>query len=123
MGIMMLKQSFNSINRFIRTLGGSKLLVCLLLAGAILLPYLQVKDHGFVTWDDDQYITQNHEVQAGLTWQGVKWAFTTMQSSNWHPLTWLSHMLDCQLYGMHPSGDHLTNVGFHLANTILLFLF
>ncbi len=68
MGIMMLKQSFNSINRFIRTLGGSKQLVCLRLAGAILLPYLQVKDHGFVTWDDDQYITQNHEVQAGLTW-------------------------------------------------------
>ena len=104
-------------------MGGLKLLVCLLLAGAIFLPYLQVKDHSFVSLDDDQYVTENHEVQAGLTWQGVKWAFTTMQAYNWHPLTWLSHMLDCQLYGLHPSGHHLTNVAFHLANTILLFLF
>ncbi len=104
-------------------LGGLKLLVCLLLAGAILLPYLQVKDHGFITLDDPMYVTENHEVQAGLTWQGVKWAFTTMQSSNWHPLTWLSHMLDCRLYGLHPPGHHMTNVAFHLADTILLFLF
>ena len=62
-------------------------------------------------------------VRAGLTWPGVKWAFTAVHSSNWHPLTWLSHMLDCQLYGLNPRGHHLTNVVFHLANTLLLFLF
>lgn len=62
-------------------------------------------------------------VLAGLTWQGVKGAFTALHACNWHPLTWLSHMLDCQLYGLWSGGHHLTNVAFHLANTILLFLF
>jgi len=110
-------------SRLWRTTGGLQLLLCLLLAGAILLPYIQVKDHGFITFDDDLYVTGNPLVRAGLTWPGVKWAFTAMHSSNWHPVTWLSHMLDCQLYGMWPGGAHLTNVFFHLANTILLFLF
>jgi tetratricopeptide (TPR) repeat protein len=111
------------ITGFFRTTRGFKLLICLLLAGAVLVPYVQVRDHVFITFDDDLYVTANPMVRAGLTWQGVKWAFTTLHSSNWHPLTWLSHMLDAQLYGLQPRGHHLTNVAFHLANTILLFLF
>jgi hypothetical protein len=97
--------------------------ICLLLAGVTLVPYLQVIDHNFITLDDDLYVTNNPPVLAGLTWQGVKWAFTAQHSSNWHPLTWLSHMLDSELYGSWAGGHHLTNILFHLANTILLFLF
>jgi tetratricopeptide (TPR) repeat protein len=100
-----------------------KLLICLLLAGAALLAYVQVRNFDFITFDDDMYVYQNPMVRAGLTWAGLKWAFTAVHSSNWHPLTWLSHMLDCQLYGMWPGGHHLTNIFFHLANTLLLFLF
>ena len=100
-----------------------KLLVCLFLLGATLLPYVQVKDHDFTTFDDDMYVTNNPMVRAGLTWQGVKWAFTAVHSSNWHPVTWLSHMVDCQFFGMNPRGHHLTNLFFHMINTLLLFLF
>lgn len=99
------------------------LVICLLLAGVTLLPYLQVVDYDFITLDDDMYVTNNPLVLAGLTWTGVKWALVAQHSSNWHPLTWLSHMLDSQLYGSWAGGHHLTNVLFHLANTILLFLF
>ena len=73
-------------------------------------------------YDDPEYVTANPHVQSGLTWKGVIWAITTGAASNWHPLTWISHMLDCQLYGLNPIGHHLTNVLFHLANSILLFL-
>jgi len=111
------------MTKLFRTPGGLRLLICLLLAGAVLLPYVQVKDHEFITFDDDMYVTENPVVRAGLTWHGVRWAFTAEHAANWHPLTWLSHMLDCQLYGMWPGGHHLTNVLFHLANTILWFLF
>ncbi|MDD2903409.1 MAG: tetratricopeptide repeat protein [Syntrophales bacterium] len=103
--------------------GGLPLLLCLLLAGAALAVYSQVSHHDFLTFDDDMYVTHNPRVRAGLTWPGVKWAFTAVHSSNWHPLTWLSHMLDCQIFGMQPGGHHLTNLAWHLANTILLFLF
>jgi tetratricopeptide (TPR) repeat protein len=118
-----LQRLIYSIPRLIRTPGGVRLLICLLLAGAALIPYIQVRDHTFITFDDDLYITANSLVRAGLTWEGVKWACTTMHACNWHPLTWWSHMLDCQLYGLWAGGHHLTNVAFHLANTILLFLF
>ncbi len=91
-------------SRLWRTTGGLQLLLCLLLAGATLLPYIQVRNHGFITFDDDLYVTNNPMVRAGLTWPGVKWAFTALHSANWHPVTWLSHMLDCQLYGMWPGG-------------------
>src|SRR5208283_5662499 len=70
----------------------------------------------------DDYITNNAHVKAGLTWTGVIWAFRTGAAANWHPLTWLSHMLDCQLYGLYPGGHHSTNLLFHVANTLLLFL-
>ena len=97
-------------------------LLCLFLLMATGLVYWQVLDHEFVNLDDLSYVTYNQHVQAGLTPQGIIWAFTTTHASNWHPLTWLSHMLDCQFYGLNPKGHHLTNLLFHLANTVLLFL-
>jgi tetratricopeptide (TPR) repeat protein len=96
--------------------------ICLILALATLLLYWPVTHHSFITLDDNQYVTANPQVQAGLTWAGVKWAFQNTIASNWHPLTWLSHMLDCQLFGLNPAGHHLTNVFFHIANTLLLFV-
>lgn len=88
----------------------------------VLSVFSQVAGHDFINFDDGFYVTLNDHVQAGLTWKSFKWAFTTMHSANWHPLTWLSHMIDCQIYGLHPSGHHLTNLFFHVANTLLLFL-
>ena len=77
-------------------------------------------DHGFTLYDDNDYVTENPMVQNGLTWAGVKWAFTTWHASNWHPLTWLSHMADCQLFGLNPAWPHAVNVLFHAANAVLL---
>jgi hypothetical protein len=78
--------------------------------------------HDFIDFDDDLYVTANNHVRSGLTWPGVKWAFTTNHAWNYHPLVWLSHMLDCQLFGMNPAGHHLANLAYHIANTLLLFL-
>jgi tetratricopeptide (TPR) repeat protein len=97
-------------------------LVCLGLALAVLAAYAPVWHAGFITYDDPAYVTANPHVQGGLSWAGLLWAFTTAHASNWHPLTWISHMLDFQLYGMNPAGHHLTSVALHLANSILLFL-
>ena len=100
-----------------RTVALSGVLVALTLAA-----YWPVLGHGFVAYDDGDYVTQNAQVQAGLTWEGVVWAFRSGEAANWHPLTWLSHMLDAQLYGLSPVGHHLTSLLLHLANTLLLFL-
>jgi len=89
---------------------------------ATLTVYWQVGNYEFVNLDDDQYIVENSHVQKGLTSESVTWAFTTNHMANWHPLTWLSHMLDFQLYGLNPKGHHLANVVLHLLNTLLLFL-
>jgi tetratricopeptide (TPR) repeat protein len=80
------------------------------------------KSYGFVNYDDDMYVTDNQAVQAGLSFKGVQWAFTQRHGGNWHPLTSLSHMLDCQLYGLWAGGHHLTNVLLHAATAVLLFL-
>jgi tetratricopeptide (TPR) repeat protein len=93
-----------------------------LLALITLLVYLPAAYHGFSIFDDDDYVTNNHVVQNGLTWAGVKWAFTTGHASNWHPLTWLSHMTDCALFGLNPGAHHFVNVLFHAANVALLFV-
>lgn len=98
------------------------LLVCLLLAALTFVAYWPVRLHEFINYDDQEYVTQNPQVARGLSWAGLSWAFRTGHSANWHPLTWLSHMLDCQLFGLNPAGHHLMNVSLHLANTILLFL-
>jgi tetratricopeptide (TPR) repeat protein len=95
--------------------------VCLALIAANLIVYASVRHHDFVNFDDDDYVTTNAVVLRGLTWHGVSWAFTTGYADNWHPLTWLSHMLDVQLYGLDPGAHHLTNLLFHIANTLLLF--
>ena len=92
-----------------------------LLALITLAVYLPVTEARFVTFDDTYYLTNNPRVQAGLTWEGVRWAFTQCHAANWHPMTWLSHMLDCQLYGLEPAGHHLTSLLYHTADTLLLF--
>jgi len=97
-------------------------IICLLLAAATAVVYWQVQNHEFVSYDDGTYVYNNSNVSAGLTFDGVRWAFTTGYASNWHPLTWLSHMLDCELYGLDPGPHHVTNLVFHIANSILLFL-
>ena len=100
----------------------SEACIWLILITAVLLVYWQVGDHEFINYDDNAYITDNAQVQKGLTSKGIIWAFTTSHTGNWHPLTWISHMLDCELYGLNPEGHHLTNVLFHMANAILLFV-
>jgi tetratricopeptide (TPR) repeat protein len=82
--------------------------------------YAAVAHFEFVTWDDGNYI-QIDPVRGGLTWRGVTWAFTTGETANWHPLTWLSHMLDVEIYGNQAGGHHVTNLIFHVANVLLLF--
>ena len=76
----------------------------------------------FILYDDWLYVYKNANVQAGVTAESIHWAFTTMRTGNWHPVTWVSHMLDCQLFGLNAHGHHWTSLGFHLANTLLLFL-
>jgi hypothetical protein len=98
------------------------ILVCLLLAMVTVGIYWKVKNFDFVNFDDELYVTENIQVQRGLSWQGIVWAFTTFHASNWHPMTWMSHMLDCHLFGENPGWHHLTNLFFHLVNTILLFI-
>ncbi len=97
-------------------------LICALLAFVTLGAYWPVVRHDFINYDDPEYVTENPIVAAGLSWKGVVWAFQTFHSGNWHPLTWLSHMIDCRLFGLKPGWHHLTSLLLHLANTLLLFL-
>ena len=97
-------------------------LTALLLALVTLLVYLPATRNGFVIYDDEDYITANRVVQNGLSWDGVKWAFTTDHSDNWHPVTWLSHMTDCELFDLNAGAHHFVNVLIHAANAALLFL-
>jgi len=84
--------------------------------------YCQVVNHEFIYYDDNVYVTENPYIKSGLTSENVVWSFTAKVLGNWHPLTLLSHMLDCQLYGLNSGRHHLTSVFFHIANTLLLFL-
>ncbi|MGA2465782.1 MAG: tetratricopeptide repeat protein [Thermodesulfobacteriota bacterium] len=106
-----------SLNRRFLTLCMSLILIV-----AILAVFCQVRHHEFISFDDKEYVTDNPHVKSGVTLSGTTWAFLAMHSNNWHPLTWLSHMLDCELYGLNPGGHHLTNLMIHIANTLLLFL-
>src|ERR1700677_2503985 len=90
----------------------------LLLTLAVYLPAL---GFDFVDYDDADYVFANQLIQSGINRASLTWAFTTGHASNWHPLTWLSHALDCQAYGLKPGGPHLTNVLIHITNTLLLF--
>lgn len=96
-------------------------LITLLLALITLAAFFPATRNGFLAYDDNDYVTDNNVVKAGLTWAGTKWAFTTGHASNWHPLTWLSHMTDCELFGLNAGAHHLINALFHAANAVLLF--
>jgi tetratricopeptide (TPR) repeat protein len=93
-------------------------LLFLLVAGV----FLPAVSHDFITYDDPAYVTGNAHVTGGLAWANVRWAFHSTEASNWHPLTWLSHMADCQVFGLHPWGHHLTSVLLHATNAALLFI-
>ena len=97
-------------------------IICLFLTVGTLLLYYPVGQFEFINYDDPGYVSQNRWVQSGLNRQSIKRAFTSFEQANWHPLTWLSHMMDVTLYGMNPGAHHLTNVQFHICNTLLLFL-
>src|SRR5207302_1520294 len=96
--------------------------LCAGLALATLLVFLPVLQNEFVNYDDLDYVTANAHVTSGLSWQNIKWAFTAGFASNWHPLTWMSHMLDCTLFGQKAAAHHLVSLLFHIADTVLLFL-
>ena len=93
----------------------------MLLAGVLVI-YGQVSDFAFVTFDDASYVYKNEDVSKGLSVAGVKWAFTAFHSANWHPLTWLSHMLDVSLFGLDAGNHHLSSLFWHLLNTLLVFV-
>jgi tetratricopeptide (TPR) repeat protein len=96
---------------------------CLLLAVVTFALYTPAIGHPFIfNYDDDIYVSNNAHVKAGVGWRTVTWALRSTESANWHPLTWLSHALDCELYGLNPHGHHLTSVLLHVLNVVLLFL-
>lgn len=101
---------------------GTILAICVCLGLATWAVFGQTLRHDFVNYDDDQYVYANPMVSAGLTIKGVVWAFTRTHWHNWHPLTWISHMLDCEIYGLDAGGHHLTSVLLHATAAILLFL-
>ena len=91
------------------------------IAAVVAVVYAQVRHFEFVFLDDPVYVVENSHVQQGLSWQGVKWAFTTGAAGNWHPVTWLSHMLDVDFHGMNAGGHHVTSVIIHILASVLLF--
>jgi tetratricopeptide (TPR) repeat protein len=97
------------------------LLLSLLLVAGTWFCYRNLRDDSFISFDDPAYIVHNNHVRTGVTWSGIVWAFQAVHASNWHPLTWISHMVDCSLFALNPAGHHFTNLLFHIANTLLLF--
>jgi protein O-mannosyl-transferase len=98
------------------------LLICGALAVATFAAFDEVRNNGFVNYDDDLYVTDNVHVQEGLHTHSIWWALTSQDATNWHPLTWVSHLIDFSVFGLNPAGHHWVSVGFHIANVILLFL-
>jgi len=99
----------------------SIIFICLLLAVVTFIVYRPVCRYGFLNYDDNEYVVENEHVTSGLTPGNIVWAFSSVHSANWHPLTWISHMLDCELFGLNAGPHHLTNLILHIANTLLLF--
>ena len=95
---------------------------CVLLAGATIALYSPAIGHSFLVLDDHDYVVANSHVHAGLSWKTIKWAFTSTEAANWHPLTWLSHAFDYQLFALNPAGHHFDSVLIHALNAVLLFL-
>ena len=98
-----------------------EMVACVALVSITLLAFAAVRDFGFVDYDDLNYVADNPHVRQALTWGGVRWAFTSGYFANWHPLTWLSHMLDVQLFGVNAGAHHAVNLSLHILNTLLLF--
>jgi protein O-mannosyl-transferase len=98
------------------------LLVCAVLFFGTFLLFARAIGHPFLDLDDPTYVTQNYHVQSGFTWENIRWAFTTGDAANWHPLTWLSHMLDWRVYGKNPAGHHATSIFWHSLNGVMAFL-
>jgi len=99
-----------------------KFAICAALVAITWVIFGQTLGHQFVNYDDLLYVVENQHIRAGLSWHGILWAFTQVHSQNWHPLTSMSHMLDCQLFGLQPGWHHLVNVLLHSAGAVLLFL-
>ncbi len=99
-----------------------RILAALLLPVSVLVVFWPVLHYGFINYDDPTYVSQNPIVQGGLTWSGMQWAFSSIYGGNWHPLTWISHMLDCQLFGLRAEWHHLTSLLIHTVNSLLLLL-
>jgi hypothetical protein len=97
-------------------------LLCLVLVFITLAIYWPVRHYDFVLYDDPEYVSENATVQSGITAYGLMWCFVDSHAANWHPVTWISHMLDCQFFGVNPGPHHFVNVAFHCANGALLFL-
>ena len=97
------------------------LLSCLLLTLLVAIPFFPVSTFDFIGYDDDSYVLQNPNVITGISIQNIIWAFTSNHSANWHPLTWMSHMIDCTLFGLKAGAHHWMNLNFHIVNTLLLF--
>src|SRR5215210_4962846 len=89
------------------------------IAAVTIAVYSPVREAGFLKWDDQLYVTENPRVLAGLTWQGAWWALTTGHSPYWHPITWLSHMTDVELFALQPAGHHVVSVALHAINALL----
>jgi Tfp pilus assembly protein PilF len=96
--------------------------LCILVFLLVFAVFYPITGNNFINYDDNDYVTENIHVQAGLTWHEAAWAFANTDAANWHPLTWLSHMFDCQLYGANPWGHHLSSVLIHAVNAALLFV-
>jgi protein O-mannosyl-transferase len=96
-------------------------IVIVLLSGATAAAYWRLPGNGFVNFDDRTYVFSNPHIAGGLTWPGIKWCFTSFYAANWHPITWLSHMVDVSIFGMKPAGHHMVNLLLHIANCIMLF--
>lgn len=97
------------------------IITCFLLSLIIFFLYAPVMEHDFTNYDDADYVTRNYFVKQGFNADSIRWAFFSLEVSNWHPVTWLSHMADCQLWGLDPGKHHLTSLVFHIINTLLLF--
>jgi len=110
---MLNKIKVNSLNQ--------KLIIYIVLTVITLAVFGQVHQFDFINIDDDIYVTDNSYVQSGVTWNGLRWAFSTTHAQFWHPLTWLSLMFDNQLYGLNAGGYHVTNVILHILSVLLLF--
>ena len=118
----LVSENSTSLRVFISSLGQRRLVLCLTLLLGVLAVYNVVRHDQFINYDDDGYVTDNARVKAGLSWETIQWAFTTLEEANWHPVTWLSHAADCELFGVNPVGHHYMNLLLHGFNAILIFL-